>query len=655
MLTLNRITLKNFGPYKGKQSIDFPKDGIVIVYGDNMRGKTSLLNAIRYSLYGKVLGRGSQEQSLHQLSNWEEAEKGRYGFSVVLEFNNNNNEYELTRNLAPAKGIEIPQRDADYVQHYYLKKNDVVLSPEDTNLELSQIMPEQVSRFFLFDGELLQEYEELLRQESEMGDRITKAIERILGVPVLTNARTDVNSLLKKAQKQASIAAQKDQKTRELGNYLEDLSHQIAAHETEIERMTVEKEELQDRKSRLDEELRSYERIKAWLDERDNLVEDVKNIENQLKQKIVSLKEYMALSWRTVLERNIRELQTDLQNRRDTIQKRVNESALTSLLQKALLEDYCPVCKQRLSESVKQIMSDRLTDKEAVDNRPTDIVELEQTIFSIKVLQGFTAQDITLLVRELIKDLDYLKVDKASKQDQIKEIDRQAKDYDQSKVRALYSEHTLVIKKIALLEDGIEKENEEIKSLTDDVRKLDKKLANTSGNESSIERKRYELYSQLHELFDDGVGLYRDNLRKRVEGDATRLFLELTSEPDYGALRITESYGLVIVHKDGKEIPVRSAGAEHIVALSLMGALHKNAPLSGPIIMDSPFGRLDEVHTSKVVRSLPQMADQIILLVYKSELLPSVARETLKGELKSEYKLTRQSARHTTIEKNFEG
>ena len=50
-------------------------------------------------------------------------------------------------------------------------------------------MPEQISRFFLFDGELLQEYEDLLRDESAMGRQISDAIERILGLPVLTDSR----------------------------------------------------------------------------------------------------------------------------------------------------------------------------------------------------------------------------------------------------------------------------------------------------------------------------------------------------------------------------------------------------------------------------------------------------------------------------------
>jgi hypothetical protein len=66
--------------------------------------------------------------------------------------------------------------------------------------------------------------------------------------------------------------------------------------------------------------------------------------------------------------------------------------------------------------------------------------------------------------------------------------------------------------------------------------------------------------------------------------------------------------------------------------------------------MDSPFGRLDHAHTTKVVQALPSMADQVMLLVYESELDPKQARNELKGKLRKEYRIARRSARHSTIE-----
>ena len=59
MLRVRSLELEDFGPYRGQQSIDFSgQDGVIVVYGDNMRGKTTLLNGIRFALFGKILGRG---------------------------------------------------------------------------------------------------------------------------------------------------------------------------------------------------------------------------------------------------------------------------------------------------------------------------------------------------------------------------------------------------------------------------------------------------------------------------------------------------------------------------------------------------------------------------------------------------------------------
>jgi DNA sulfur modification protein DndD len=122
-----------------------------------------------------------------------------------------------------------------------------------------------------------------------------------------------------------------------------------------------------------------------------------------------------------------------------------------------------------------------------------------------------------------------------------------------------------------------------------------------------------------------------------------------TEERDYAGLSINEAYGLTIRHQDGRAEEARSAGAEHVVALALMGALQRNAPLRGPIVMDSPFGRLDERHTENVVKALPKLADQVILLVYEAEVGRTLMRELLGSSLLREYELERQSARRTIV------
>src|SRR5688572_70245 len=113
-MRLRRLVLQDFGPYKGEQTLDFPPRGVTVVYGENMRGKTSLLNAVRYALFGRVLTRGARELALHLLTNWESAAEGRYGFQVRLLFEHEADEYELTRFVRPRTGVTLPTTDNDY-------------------------------------------------------------------------------------------------------------------------------------------------------------------------------------------------------------------------------------------------------------------------------------------------------------------------------------------------------------------------------------------------------------------------------------------------------------------------------------------------------------------------------------------------------------
>jgi DNA sulfur modification protein DndD len=167
----------------------------------------------------------------------------------------------------------------------------------------------------------------------------------------------------------------------------------------------------------------------------------------------------------------------------------------------------------------------------------------------------------------------------------------------------------------------------------------------------SAETRRREVVEGLRDAFVRAVDRYRDRLRQKVEADASQLFRKLTTEPEYERLVINDNYGLQIQHKDGFPIEVRSSGAEHIVALSLVGALQANAPLRGPLFIDSPFGRLDENHVERVVRALPEMARQVVLLVYRKEVSEHVARVALNTQLLAEYELGRVSAIHTEIQR----
>jgi len=197
-MKLVRLTMKNFMPYKDKSVIDFPKDesrNVMLVFGDNMRGKTSLLNALRWGFYEKALGRHSRHIPLIDIVNKDALLEDNWRVEVFVEFEANGDVFELRRTADRRSQVVRPSRSEDLQTSVLLKKNGSVVAGNQVAYELDQVAPEQTSRFFLFDGELLQEYEELLFEGSEQGRQIKDAIEQALGVPTLVRGRDELGTI----------------------------------------------------------------------------------------------------------------------------------------------------------------------------------------------------------------------------------------------------------------------------------------------------------------------------------------------------------------------------------------------------------------------------------------------------------------------------
>lgn len=648
MLRIKALQIEDFGPFKGLQTIDLSsEDGVTIVYGENMRGKTSLLNAIRFAFFGKVIGRGTKTLSLSKIGNWEQAEVGKYGFRVQLEFSDDNHQYKLTRSCRPRSGVAMPSGDHDYIVDYFLEQDGSVLGPHQAEAELTRILPEQIARFFLFDGELLQEYEDLLSTETDMGRRISEAIERILGMPVLTSSRATMLRLKEKSERSEATAAQGDQKTREFGNQLADLHAQRAVLNTDLLRLERDLESTRSTKSSLEEAMKKKERLAALLDRRDTLDRLMKQVEARKATKENDLRTEMSSAWCVVLAAPILAATKTLRQKESDLHTEILRGDVLRGLQTDA-SAACPACLQSVSQDARKKIEHSLhgsNDQGRVE-KERELASIRRKLSALDQHSASAKQDF---LRMLWNDVEDLAIDYATKKSERDEIDKQLESVDEESLRKTKLEFENSVRQIDALEKGVGRTRDLIEANKNDSEQIQKRLDRLAGGNLGGERRRREMYSDLHSLFDSAVSVYREQLRKRVEADATKHFRRLTTEPDYAGLRINDNYGLTIVHRDGTDVPVRSAGAEHVVALCLMGALQNNAPLRGPIVIDSPFGRLDREHTKNIVRALPDIARQVVLLVYDDELPPDLARTELKGNLRGEWRMVRISAKHTEL------
>jgi DNA sulfur modification protein DndD len=158
-ITFHQIHLTNFLPFYGHHTIEFGAHRpVTIVYGENMWGKTSILNALRWTWYGTALDRFKAPIPKRRLVNWDAANEGNFAVQIDLAFQVDDDQFQLTRKIQPRYERTIPERDIDFEELVFLTRNDRSIKAADVQPLLNSLMPWQVSDFFLFDGEQIDEY-----------------------------------------------------------------------------------------------------------------------------------------------------------------------------------------------------------------------------------------------------------------------------------------------------------------------------------------------------------------------------------------------------------------------------------------------------------------------------------------------------------------
>lgn len=664
MLQFISMTLDNFGPYKGTNTINFKDcNGVTIFWGDNGRGKTTLLNAFRFALFGTIQRRHGTLRSFREMENYESRNENKFGYSVSIHMKNDDEVFELIRAYTLRSGVTIPVGDSDYEKKIFLKMNGSILSPQDRDHMLNTLMPEQVSRFFLFDGELLQEYEELVMDEVNSGERIKESIEKILGVPVLQNSAIDLSEIKDDYERQKTKSAQKDQKTKLLAGKLSGIEASLSEHQAQIDYMKHQLEELFAEKRETEKKLKDTEKIRSLIVTRDSKEEEKKQAQQKYDTLLLNIKEITKECWRGLLGDRIKEATKELstaiaglENKKKT--KYVADNFMAEI-KKACADRKCPVCTQKVSDSVLSLLQEQISLSEA---RYSGL-----TVEEGDVLLSLQAQIATLKKLKLVDkkqaleiyehDLEQTKIDIVTISETIEQLNEKIATYKETdeegfdEIGTLTQKFSKVEVKISNLQAAIaEEKSKREETLLQKAKLSDQISKNADSGELLVAACKQELAEKIHYIFREGISVYRDRLKDNVERDATNFFVQISNDADYTSLQINENYGLNILHKSGNIVPGRSAGYEHVVALSLIAALHKNSPLQGPIIMDSPFGRLDPTHKRNIVKALPIMADQTMLLVYTDEIDAQLTREALGNSLLAEHRLEKVTSMHTKVE-----
>lgn len=656
-MKLISLTAKNFMPYKGDHKLTFPTDAqrnVMLVFGDNMRGKTSFLNAIRWCFFAKALGRHLKEIDRINIVNIDAAKENDWNVSVSVVFENDGHEYDLRRTMHLKEMVYKPKSNSDFQIEVGLRKNGSVLRADQIEHEINQIMPEDIARFFLFDGELLQEYEMLLDDKDQQGQLIKDAIEKVLGVPALLNARNEIDVLLREARKKQTRDSVQIDSVKRYSEQLQKLEADFDSLDTDLKNSQTQLETAQSQIELLEVELLQSQSILVGKERLDSRRAELKRCEARIEElrekKLAALKE----AWKDLLQPMLKDKIETLDQKRSAFTKDQKERFLVENrienLTKILKFSVCPTCEQSLEEAKRDAIGAELGRLEVEVAQFRSDVDLFGTISGeILKLNSVKPSGAMITIPQIDRELRENNLMTVELDTEINEIEAQLRGHDTAEIAKKRARRDQLLKMAATIENNIKEGKAKIEDNERLQRKLEASISSNADARSQKSTRIVNTYLSMKDIFSDSIDALRDNLRQSVASLATDAFSKLTTEPTYKGLKISENYGLTIVDREERDVAQRSAGAEQIVALALIDGLNRTARKTGPIVMDTPLGRLDLKHRERVLSYIPSMGEQVILLVHEGEIEKERILDSLKTRIGKVYNIERISSSESKI------
>lgn len=654
------ISINNFMPYKGQQKVVFPTDAhrnVMILHGDNMRGKTSFLNAIRWCLYGKAYTRHKSNIELHNLFNIEASQEGADSFSVSLIFEAGGNRYELTRLVKKKQHISKPSRNDDFETQVFLRKNSETLSGNQIESEINLYAPEQVSRFFLFDGELLQEYEMLLDESNSKGQEIKDSIEQVLGVPALINGRIESQTLQRESERNQTKEIAKIDNLRRMAENQANFQKEEEVKLEDLARLKALLRVTSGEKISLDNEVANLSKYSEIATEMRFKKQEQESQQSKLIQIEEEVLKMSVEAYKDLLKPKLIKLEKFLINEIGLIANEFSRSgALNNEIEKvkSLLNlSVCPTCAQEVDTKHKDKFLSTLAELEdKLKGISKDQDKFSQYTSQLNAIRLLITSTIGERLKEKYSDITNIQVHLTRLSNQINKLYEDLQGQNEDDLIAKKRRLEQIIRDEQKINDDIFKLEAEIARIRNQIEAIGRQIANANPDtKNSRSALLASYFKQLEAAFRSSVDTLRDRLKQEVEKKASNAFLELTTQKKYSGLKINSSYGLMILDKEGNEVPLRSSGAEQIVALSLIDGLGRTGRAYGPVVMDTPFGRLSISHRRNILDYFPKHASQLILLVHDGEI--NRLREDLQSiseRLGREYQITEINEYNSRIE-----
>ena len=630
-MLLKSLRMKNFRQYRGEQLVAFSCDkdhNVTIILGNNTSGKTTLLQAFNWCLYGvAVFETADFILNLDVASEMNIGDEENVEVEIILI--HNNTEYVISRSQkytcdsrgarptpinSPRISYKRPDGQTEPIKQIYAKRT------------INEILPEDLSSYFFFDTERIEHI-------SSKKD-VTEAVRGLLGLSVLDNAMKHLGSKSRKksviGRYNASMDLEGNQKAAEALKRMQSEQAKHSALAAKLSNVRSEVAHYQQRKEQLDEILR----------------------DNQSTADLQIRKEN--------LERQITVETRALNNACNGFIEAFNTNTTNFFAQPLMARAYSVLQEAQVDDKGIRDMNAHSID---------DIIKRGRCVCGTEVIKGNPAYDqlmkereflppqsIGIIIRNFREKIDtyastnrvyYKQLEDRYKEifrcksriqewnDEVNEISEQI---EGKKDMKKYEEELLDVKKrLKDFKDRKElliREDECCSREIDHHQKVyDSLVAISDKNRQIMTYISYaeEIYNWIEDTYCEKEIVIREKLEGKVNNIFSKMYhgrRKVAIDEKYRVTLLTaladdeiktdESKGLETVKNFAFITGLVDLAREKIISKAGDTSMELSSE-PYPLVMDAPFSNADEKHVSNISRVLPEVAEQVIMFIMSKD------------------------------------
>lgn len=638
-MKFRKLTIENYKSFQFPTEIAFPtgEDGrsIFLIGGMNGAGKTSIMEAVTYCLYG-----GKTEEIFRNINRREKAKgNANVAFELVIEMDDAS---ELVVKRSWTAGAISDPKPRDLTERLVVVRDGKRVSVQNQEIWQDFIraaIPPGITQFFFFDGEKIQE----IAADDHSEVRLKSSLEAALGIQYINRLASDIVYIKQEERKGFVEISDEDLdfKQSELKREKSKLARKHQERDDLLGELDGFKTQLEEAKKRFEATFHAAPESREAMREQEKKRVQASNRLAQVESEVRGLCEKaLPFSIAGKLFEGIR---------------RQIEAERESASGAAIKENAAMLAKRivRVVEEPEPIYTEKLTGER--------MAELERRI--VRLLRegdarGDVARILDLSDRDAARVLNRMESLESSDVFLLKPLLEEARDLE-AHIRQLEglgqgggltpTERELFDELQSVMEScstQIGRKAEQLRLVEEDILSLDKRIGDI---EVEIE-KLYEKHNVSKEKADfieecDAIASVLNQFIVRLRKNKVHLLQEKTFEmyrllsSRSGLIKdITiddKTYEVRITDRNGHEIrkSALSAGEKEVFAVSLLWGLAQTSELKLPIVIDTPLSRLDSTHRDNIVNNyFPNAGEQVVILSTDTEIDSSYYR-SLKPHL----------------------